>query len=160
MDALAFIIQIKFSKTNIIISGSLYNDFIEKSEENLADIFIIPKIIIFTSNEEIFLENNKNYNNENNSFYNLGGIQTSFKEIKNFLSKPLTKPINKKDIIEEDQLTFEYIDCKEKLVLPLFYKSPIEITHTDNIEKFTDYLYNKYSSNKEINTLLNSIKYI
>ena len=76
------------------------------------------------------------------------------------MSKPLSKPINKKDIIEEDQLTFEYIDCKEKLVLPLFYKSLIEITHTDNIEKFTEYLYNKYSSYKEINTLLNSIKYI
>ena len=160
MDVLILIKKIKFSETNIIINGSIYNDFIEKFEEKLTDIFIIPKIIIFTSNKERFIENNKNYNNKNNSFYNLGGIQTSFNDIKNFILKPLSKPINKKDREEENQLTFEYIDRKEKLVLPLLYKSLIEVTSTDKIEKYTEYLYNKYSENKEIKKLLYSIKNI
>ena len=160
IDALTLIKKIKFSETNIIISGSLYSEFIEKFEENLSDIFIIPKIIIFTSNKERFLENNKNYNDKYYSFYSLGGIQTSFDDIKKFLIKPISRPINKKYRNEENQLTFEYIDSKEKLVLPLLYRSLIELTSTDNIEEYKKYLYNKYSSNKEINKLLNSIKYI
>jgi len=158
--ALTLIKKIKFSETNIIISGSIYNEFIEKFEANLTDIFIIPKIIIFTSNKERFIESNKNYNNKINSFYSLGGIQTSFNDIKNFLLKPISKPIIKKDRDEENQLTFEYIDRKEKLVLPLLYKSLIEVTSTDKIEKYTEYLYNKYSENKEIKKLLYSIKNI
>ena len=85
IDGLILIKKIKFSETNIIISGSLYNEFIEKFEEILNDIFIIPKKIIFTSNKEKFCKNNKNYNHKYNSFYNLGGIKTSFDDIKNFL---------------------------------------------------------------------------
>jgi len=158
--ALDFIKTIKFSETNIIISGSLYAEFIEKFEENLTDIFIIPKIIVFTSNKEKFIEYNKNYNDKYISFYNLGGIQTKFDDVRNFLLNPLPKPINKKVKIKEEQLTFEYIDRKEKLVLPLLYKSLIEETSIDNIEKFTEYLHNKYSTNKEINILLNSIQNI
>jgi len=172
MDALRFIKNIKFSETNIIISGSLYTEFIEIFKENITDIFIIPKIIIFTSSKERFIENNKNYNDKHNSFFNLGGIQTSFNEIKKFILKPTPKPLAKQsseqlskqinihDTIENNQFTFEYIDHKEKLVLPLLYRSMMEKISTDNIEKFTEYLYNKYSSNKEINKLLNSIKYI
>jgi len=159
-DALEPIKSLKFSETTIIISGSLYTEFIKKFEENLTDIFIIPKIIIFTLNKEKFLENNKIYNDKYNSFYNLGGIQTSFSDIKNFLLKPLSKPINKKDIIEDQKLTFEYIDSKEKLILPLLYQTYIEIISADNVEKYTQYLYNKYSTNKEVNKLLNSIKNI
>ena len=48
--------KIKFSETNIIISVLICNEFIEKFEENWTDIFIIPKIIIFTSNKERFIE--------------------------------------------------------------------------------------------------------
>ena len=160
IDALELIKSLRFSETTIIISGSLYNEFIEKFEENLADIFIIPKIIIFTLNKEKFLENNKIYNDKYNSFYNLGGIQTSFSDIKKFLLKPLSKPINKKNIIQNQKLTFEYIDRKEQLILPLLYQSLIELTSADNVEKYTEYLYNKYSTNKEINKLLNSIRNI
>jgi len=158
MDALVLIKKLKFSETNIIISGALYIEFIENFEKSLIDIFIIPKIIIFTANKERFLENNKYYIDKYYLFYNYGGIQTSFDEIKNFLLKSLSKSINKKDKIEENELTFEYIDCKEKLVLPLLYQSLIEIESTDNIENYTEYLYNKYSTNEEINKLLNSIK--
>ena len=151
MDAITLIKSIRFIETNIIISGSLYSEFVERFKENIKDIFIIPKIIIFTLNKEKFLENYQNINS--NSFFNLGGIQTSFKKIKEFLFTPL----NKKDIEEENQLTFEYIDCKEKLVLPLFYKTLIDLTPKDNVEKYTEYLYNKYSTNEEINNLLKSI---
>ena len=154
LDSIEFIKTLKFEETNIIISGSLYSEFIKKFEENIRDIYIIPKIIIFTLSKEKFLELNKDY--KENSFYSLGGIETSFDGIKSFLFNP----INRKDIEEENSLTFEYIDCKEKLILPLFYKSLIEITPKDNIAKYTEYLYGKYSKNNEVDKLLNSIRNI
>ena len=168
MDALILIKKIKFSETNIIISGSLYTEFIGKFKENLTDICIIPKIIIFTSNKERFIENNKNYNDKYTSFYNLGGIQTSFDDIKKFilkplsksLSKPLSTQINNTCKFEGSQLTFEYIDQKEKLKLPILYNLLIEKTSIDNYQSFTEYLYIKFSNNKEIYKLLNSIIYI
>ena len=73
LDSLVLFKSLKFEETNIIISGSLYNEFIKKFEENIRDIYIIPKIVIFTLNKEKFLEKNKNYNNH--SFYSLGGIK-------------------------------------------------------------------------------------
>ena len=39
----------KFRETIIIISGKLFFDFISQFNNNLKDIFVIPKIIIFTS---------------------------------------------------------------------------------------------------------------
>ena len=112
----------KFSETNIIVSGRFYEDFISAFEENLSEIYIVPKIIIFTSSKKTFLKKNKNYDvKKKNSFYYLGGIKTSIEEIINFLMKPLNKIETNKDKEAETQLTFEYIDKKEKLVLPLLY---------------------------------------
>ena len=79
LDSIELIKRIKFEETNIVICGALYNEFIENFEENIRDICVIPKIIIFTSNKENFLEKNKNFKND--TFYSLGGIQTSFEEI-------------------------------------------------------------------------------
>ena len=106
MDSLALIKKIKFSETNIILNISLYTEFIEKFEENITDIFIIPTIIILTSNKERFIDNNKNYKDKYYSFYNLGGIQTSFDDIINLLLKQLSKPTNKNDKIEEKWINF------------------------------------------------------
>ena len=153
-DSLEKIKTIKFEDTHIIVSGSLYSEFIKKLEENIRDIYVVPKIIIFTLNKERFLDLNKDY--KENSFYSLGGIETSFDKIKSFIFNPQ----NRKDIEQENSLTFEYIDCKEKLILPLFYKSLIEITSKDNIEKYTEHLYKKYSTNNEVDKLLNPIRNI
>ena len=157
-EAINKIKKIKFEETNIIVSGRLYFEFIEKFKENLKDICVIPRIIIFTRNKEKLIENNKEFNYLlNHPFYNLGGIITSFDDVKKFL----LKKINKKNLIRNDegQLAFEYIDCKEKLGLPLFYKSLIEVTPKDKINSFTDYIYNKYSNKSEsIKLLLDSIK--
>ena len=160
-DAVVFIKRLKFSETNIIISGRLYADFIQRLKDILGDIFIIPKIIVFTSNKEEFLKYNKDFDEKKNTFYNFGGIKTSFKEIQDFLMKPIKiEEKNEKNKNLENNLTFEYIDCKEKLVLPLLYKSLIENASKENMEEYTKYIYNKYGTNEEIDKLLNSIKYI
>ena len=76
------------------------------------------------------------------------------KEISDLLKGDITKLKKKENNI---QLTFEYIDCKEKLELPLFYKSLIDLTEIDNIDNYTKFIYVKYSKNKFIKDLLDDI---
>ena len=137
---------------DIIINISLYKEFIDKFKEKIKDIYVIPKIIIFSKNKDKLINEKIN-----NSFYNLGGIKTSFDEIIQFIINPVKI---KRNLEEENQLTFEYIDCKEKLVLPMFFKSMIELTPKDNIDNFTELIYNKYSKNEDVHELLNTIKSI
>lgn len=157
-EAINIIKKIEFEETYIILSGRLYIKFIEKFKENLKDVYIIPKIIIFTENKDKFIEYNKEYSNIlNHPFYNLGGIKTSFDEIIKFILNPINKKILNRD--DEGQLTFEYIDSKEKLGLPLLYKSLIEVTPNDKIDIFTKNIFEKYSKDSiSIKNLLNSIK--
>ena len=159
-EGMKYIKTIEFVETNIIISGRLYGKFISKFKEELKDIYIIPKIIIFTKNKDTFLKNNNEYKNYiDNSFYNLGGIKTIFKDIKDFILKPLNKKIMNRD--DEGHLTFEYIDCEEKLYYPILYKALIDSTRIDNIDLFTSKIYNKYKNNSnKIKNLLNTIENI
>ena len=151
-EAIDYLKKIQFIETKIIISGKLYIEFIKLFIENLKNINVIPKIIIFTNKKELFIENNKQYLEYiNHSFYNFGGIQTTFNKIKNFLEYKR----------EEDdiQMTFEYIDNIDKLALPLFYKTLIESTKCEDVETYTKYLYEKYSKdNPNIYNLLSQIK--
>ena len=186
--------KIEFEKTKIIISGKLYIHFITKFKDNIKDIYTIPKIIVLSKDEVKFIEDNKNYESIiNNSYYNYGGIKTSFKEIKSFLKYDIAnvRKLDKltiesidfnnklkemKELFEEItamlngditkikkeensiQLTFEYIDCIEKLELPLFYKSLIDLTDIEKIDKYTEFIYTKYSkTNRFIKDLLDDI---
>ena len=155
-----YIKEIKFEVTNIILSGRLYIEFIKKFRDEIKDIYIIPKIIIFTKDKNEFLKHNNEYKNYiDNSFYNLGGIKTVFKDIKDFILKPLNKKIMNRD--NDAHLTFEYIDCKEKLYYPMLYKALIDTTRLDNIDIFTNKIYNQYKKNSsKINNLLKSIENI
>ena len=83
-DALNYMKNLKFQETKVILSGRLYSKFIKDFKENLTEIFIVPKIIVFTRNKEKFIEYNKEYLKSENIFYSFGGIATSFKEIKEF----------------------------------------------------------------------------
>ena len=152
-EAIKYMKLIEFEETRIILSDSLYSEFINKFKENIIDICISPKIIIFTKNKNEFIKNYKDYNN---IFYSSGGIATSFNEIKVFLkNENKINKINKQDDI---QLTFERIDSIDKLILPMFFKALIDIQSIKNIEEFTNELYEKYSKNDEkLKELLGSI---
>ena len=156
-EAIDHIKTIEFEETIIIVSGNLYIPFIKSFKNNLNDIYVIPKIIIFTSNVEKFKNNVEYQNIIKHPFYNVGGLHDSFEKIKNFIINP---PGKKKMMLrrEETELIFEYIDCKEKLAFPMFYESLIEVKPNDNFEDFTKQLYIKYSkNNKEIEELLEPI---
>ena len=64
------------------------------------------------------------------------------------------KEIKKQDDV---QLTFEYIDQKEKLILPIFFKSLIDTISKENMEAYTYELYETYKETKEIKDLLGPI---
>ena len=158
------IIQIKklhFEETFIIVSGSLYIQFILELKKCLKNLCIIPKIIIFTSNKERFLKNNKDHLNIiNDKFYNLGGIRTSFEEILSFILNKIEYNNEEKEKKKGD-LIFEYIDCKEKLLLPILYKILIKTTPNDEIGSYIKMIYNKYSpQSQEIKKLIEPIKFM
>ena len=77
----------------VILSGSFYQDFILKVKKGLKDLFVAPKITVFTKDEKLFFKNNYNIRDFfKNKFYILGGIQTLFKSIyEDFLIKKIWK---------------------------------------------------------------------
>ena len=154
--AIAEIKKIDFEETLIILSGKLYFDFIDIFKENLNDINIIPKILVFTSKAEIFIEKLNQYNKMKECpFYISEGIKTNFTAIQRYFSQKEKKL----DFKEEGQLTIEYIDKKEKLALPILFKSLLDVVHNDEVVKFNEIIYNIYSKeSKHIKNLLKQIE--
>ena len=156
-ESINYIKSIKFEEIKIIISSRYYSPFIKNFKENIIDIYFAPKIIVFTSDKKKFFENNMGYNKYIETFYKYGGIVTSFQDVKKFL-KNETRNFLDDEILEKEfyrdnevQLTFEYIDRKDKLMLPMFFKAVISNLKEDNLENYTKSLYNTYSlNNKEI----------
>ena len=186
-DAIKYLKKLKFEETKVIVSGRLYAEFFTSFRKNLKIMCVAPKIIVFTSTIYMFLKYNKDYQNIENKFYSFGGIETTFDKIKEFLKcnkksiknnssnyvPPTLKDLylnseydpiisnyekvktNKSDQI---QLTFEYIDSKEKLLLPLFFKSLIDKISSESIELYNNFIYNEYSKqNSSIQKLLGSL---
>jgi hypothetical protein len=133
---------------------------------NLTVIKVIPKIIIFTGSKEKFLEKNNDLNMKNiinNKYYNLGGIRTYFDDVLNFLTTDEWKIRPKLDEIKLDgelsnELTFEYIDSFESLMLPRFFRIMIKMNENDNFDELNQYLYNKYSDNADVKELFSQIE--
>ena len=134
-DAIKYFKKIKFYITYIIISGSLFNEFISKLKTVINEIFSVPKIIIFTS--EITKAKIAKSELINNSFYNIGGIVVKFEDVlsflnKNFYNKNLNfiRPLRREIIQAEGEFSFEILDNKKDLLgliyLNDFYEKPEE----------------------------------
>ena len=177
-EAVNYLKSIHFKETKIIVSGKLYFDFVNSFKENINDMCIIPKIIIFTRNEKKFINLNNDNNHIENIFYNIFGITDKFKKVKNFLniknkniaeyphltflsnfkvnprSKSPNSFINKIESkffkkSNDVELTFEYIDNNRKLILPLLFHFLIERVPKDSIETYNNLIYQKYSKNNQ-----------
>ena len=159
--AIKYMKTIEFDQTKVIISSKLYSEFIQKFKDNIRDMCVAPKIIIFTMDKKKFYEKNKDNESNNDLFYKYEEVTTEFDEIKKFLEfeKIEIKKAQKIHKSYEIQFTFQYIKSVEDLMLPLFFKSLIEDTSIDNMKKYTESLYNTYSKNYyEIKILLDPIK--
>ena len=157
--AITLLTYIEFEEIKVIISDKLYDEFMNKFKQNIINLCVAPKIVIFTDKKEKFIKRMKYYQNNNIILYNFFGIVDSFDEIKKFVKNEFKSKISKRS--KDAKLAFEYIDKKEKLFLPLFFKVLIDIVSNDNMEEYTTSLYNKYSNQSEdIKNLLGSIESI
>ena len=86
---------------------------------NIKDMCFAPKILIFTKNKHDFVMTSRI---QNNTFYNFGGVYDRFDDIIEFLRAETQSKLEIKKA-DNVQLTFEYIDNKQKLILPLFFKT-------------------------------------
>ena len=75
-DSMKFFQNIKFNLTYIIVSGSLFSQFILELKNLENKISTVPKIIIFTS--ESTKTNIQKMKEINDSFYNIGGLAVTF----------------------------------------------------------------------------------
>jgi hypothetical protein len=86
-------------------------------------------IIIFKKEEEDVKDDNIDYKTDEQIFYEMGGIVSKLEELKKLLEKESNKiktETKKKNLFDNEvQLTFEFIDSKEQLLLPLSFKSLI-----------------------------------
>ena len=154
--AVIYMKYIEFQETKVIISDYFFSEFVKKFKENILDMSIAPKIIVFTKDKDKFIKDNKDYKNINNIFYASGGITTSFEKVKKFLKSE--NKMEKSNKSENIQLTFDYINNIDKLILPMFFKSLIDHQSTNNMEIYTNFLYETYSKETELKELLNPIE--
>ena len=167
--------SLKFEKVIIIVSSRPYPDLVSYFKKNITKIKIIPIIIVFTRNEKEFLKYNPDYNNTEKAFCKFGRVQTAYQDMKNYLENEIQNlNINDSDLqnnndnnnsklnnkYNETQMMFEYINCKEKLILPLCFKTMIKNISKKEIEKYINYLYDAYSKeeNKELKKILDILK--
>ena len=162
-----FIKTIKFIETFIIISGSLYLSFIEQFKANLIKICVIPKIVVFTSdNFKLYLKT-EYFEFVEDQFFCYGGVTSNFEDIKNFIFSEQNyydyqTDINKSlflNVKKDNKYIFEFIDDEKKLILPTFYKVLLDTTETTfNNKNFINNLWNKYLKDINLNYLLNFIR--
>ena len=164
-QAIDYLKTIKFRETKVIVNGGLYSQFIRNLKINLEELYVAPKIIVYTSDTEKFIENNKDFKKSSNVFYKFGGVANTFKKLKQFISNErddMLEMENKPKTIKEPAtipLIIEYIDSKEKLMLPILFKSIMEEVDNDYLKKYTNILNQSYSNeNDEIKSLLFTIE--
>ena len=151
-EAMKEIYELVFEDVFIIVIKPLFPQFHKEFQKNLDKICIVPKIVIFNANSSEI-----NQNIINDKFYNKGGIKTDYKEVIKFIKD---SEINHYKLLldksDEEYLNFEYIDNKDKLLLPLFFKFLIKFKEKDY--QFNNYLYKKYyNKSKAIKQFLDSI---
>ena len=153
-DALEFLKKIKFSLTYLIVSGSLFSEFLSKFKKMESKISTVPKIIIFTS--EITKSKIYKMKEINNSFYDLGGLAINFDDIKLFLQnnnffKDYEFFDNKKRerVYNDANFIFQKIETINDLVGPVFLCDIIIRPDKSEYKIFDKYLIDNYGEEME-----------
>jgi len=165
---------ISFKLLFIIISGSLFPDYIHKLKEQIKFIRCIPICIIFTSEnlKEIIIKRKikshffKIYEDAlyriNHPFYNLGGVSSDFDTCVNFIFNFYICLQNKFKLEEKGNttydgcITFEYIYSKNQLILPFLYNELMikEEVPNNEIQLFINNLLINHREDKIVNLIL------
>ena len=135
---------------SIIVSGSLFPDFIKKLQDLEHKISSVPKIIIFTS--ESRKSKIQAMSLINDSFYNIGGFALNFEEVKSFLKKNIMNkeiqynPLLKRKKLETGaEFSFDFLDNQKSNIIGILYLARLFNEPTDKKCKlFDEYLITNY----------------
>ena len=168
-NGIDYLKTIKFEKVVIIISGRISTSFYEELKNNLNEIIVIPKIIIFTRNSKKFIEENNKPGKFpiEHPFFNDGGVANNYYKVKeyvlSFKNNKSNISKNKERIRNEEIFNFEPISETNQLILPLYFSSYLEIPKEEDIQIFNEFMldaYGKSSQIKELFLLLKNVKEI
>ena len=112
VDGLAFIKQLRYTPTYLILSAKLFFHFIISFKEILNELFIIPKILIFCGSIKRLCAK---YSNEylNHKFYNSGKVYDNIESIiKYFIGEiQINKNTLNENKISSPSNIFEFCLC-------------------------------------------------
>ena len=157
-DSMDFIRTLSFNETIIIVSDNLFTGFVDKFQQNIADITIIPKIIAFGPNCP--------YKKDTPEFYRSGGHKQTFIQLKSFLDNEQKNDIfypiqnyygNPTKKPDEELLLFLEIQKREDLVLPMFYKQLLAKSNYNDNKNFIKTIYDEYKGDKKYFDVLKQI---
>ncbi len=152
--------KIKFNLTYIIISGSLFTDYISELKNIENKISASPRVIIFTSKST--KEKIRNMKEINDSFYNIGGLAITFDEVQSFLSKNifgkelnLIRGLRREKIQTGGDFSFQLIENKTDLIGPVYLSDLIIKPYKLEYAMFDKYLIDNYGDT--MNELISQI---
>ena len=134
--------EYKFEIINIIIRGTMFDDFINSIKTQKKNISCTMKIIVFTSSKNKNLVKELSQNDADISsglLFTTKNIFTCYYEVEKFLEHTNTP--------EEDEIgeeVFEKIENYEQLILPIYYMDLIKPITREEIRNFNQYLINTY----------------
>ena len=143
-----YIKEIKFQKTIIITSGRIFPEFYYSLKQCEHDLYIIPKIIIFTGDADTFYSQVDKTLPINDSFYNIGKVVDEMKDVKDFIDKERLYNYDfkfKKDEkkrFKNEELKFQTISDKNELILPIFYSKFLIKSTEEQINNFNSKVLN------------------
>ena len=151
--------KFRFIETIIIVGGHYLPDFIKKFKENIKNIFIIPRIIVFTSI-------NHPFENEilQDKFYS-GIIIYTYAKLKSVIN---SHQLNNEQLITKsmkltnnqynsDKPIFVPIKTRNDLKLPEYYKDLVTGFTMENNPNFISTMFNIYKNDPKYNGLLNQM---
>ena len=162
----------KFSDVIIIVGENSFYNFVDKFDENLKDIYVIPQIIIFNpKGGQIISLKNKLFNccvkEKDYRFYLNEGIKIHFDEVKNSIKSHIESleklkkygynNSSKISLVEhrdkQSDLLFYGVKEEKDLMLPTFFKILLKSELEENNE-FLQEIKKTYMKNPNYNILL------
>ena len=148
-DAIKCLENIKFCLTYFIVSGTLFPNYVSELKKLENKISTSLKTIIFTSiSTKQKIENMKEIND---SFYNIGGLVTSFEDVKTFLNNNefnkelvIVQTLRRTKIQTGGDFSFQLIENGNDLIGPVYLTDLIIKPYNLEYISFDKYLIKNY----------------
>ena len=153
--------EIKFKKTIIITSGSIYPDFYKEFKDIVNEITIIPKIYIFTANANNFYTSKKDSLPVDDPFYNSGGVFDDMRTLREAifssisLSDKHNEEVNKDEskYLKDERFSYDLISNEKELKLPVFFYNYLKTISNAEIKSFNKKIFDDYKNTPIIRKL-------